>query len=48
MRCNNGKIRVCQENEGSKFRIYKYVLVGWITEFVLRFPVAKEGGNVMN
>lgn len=32
MRCNNGKIRVCQENEGSKFRIYKYVLVGWIRE----------------
>lgn len=48
MRCNKGKIRVCQENEGSKFKIYKYVLEGWVIEFVLRVPVAKEEGNVMN
>lgn len=48
MRCNNGKIRVCQENEGNKFRIYKYVPEGWVKEFALGVPVAKEEGNVMN
>lgn len=48
MRYNNGTIRECQKNGGSKFRIYKYVPEGWVIEFALGVPVAKEERNVMN
>lgn len=48
MRCNNGTIRECQKNGGSKFRIYKYVPEGWVIEFALGVPVAKEEGNELS